>query len=200
MGAQPLPCLSIARARRGDEAPIGAGMIEPPQVHQFVHEHVVAHLGRHQDQTPVERDVTVTTARSPSRALIADAHPRHVQAVLGGELEQTRRQLPPRALAVGVALVEGQYGGREARTFAGNPVEMTVEKSVGLAARSPPWDRHAHAPIMIEAKQVSPCSSMAHEIDTRRLACWREGERELHGTRIPYLRGPCAAPRDVLFL
>ena len=56
--AQPLACGFVAGAGVRDEAPEMARMIESPQMHQLVDEHVLAHGVGHQDETPVQADVT----------------------------------------------------------------------------------------------------------------------------------------------
>ena len=47
-----------SRDTRGRRAARNAGVIEPPQVHELVNQHVVGHRIRHQHQTPIQTDVT----------------------------------------------------------------------------------------------------------------------------------------------
>lgn len=55
---------------------------------------VVAHQFRCLDQTPVERNDPPIGTRTPSRALIPHAHPRHIQSVKRRQFTGPRRQLP----------------------------------------------------------------------------------------------------------
>jgi len=56
--AKPPSRLRVAGARLRNEAPEVARVIEPPQVHQLVDQDVFADGLGHQDETPVETDVT----------------------------------------------------------------------------------------------------------------------------------------------
>src|SRR5688500_7913517 len=77
-------------------------MIEPPEMHQLVDQDVLAHGVGHQDETPVETDVTGWRARSPARSLVPYADARHVQAEMPGEAQklggQVARGLPAQFL------------------------------------------------------------------------------------------------------
>ena len=64
--AQPAPRILIVGARMCDEPPEMPRMIEPPQMHQLVNQHVLAHGVRHQHETPVQADVTRSVSTSPS--------------------------------------------------------------------------------------------------------------------------------------
>ena len=83
----------IAGARVRNEAPEVARVIEPPQMHQLVNQDVLADGLGHQDETPVEADVTGRRARSPARPLIPYADTRHLKAVTVGQAKQLGGQI-----------------------------------------------------------------------------------------------------------
>lgn len=56
--AQPPARVLIVRARVRDKAPEVTRMIEPAQMHELMNEDVVADRVRHQEETPVQTDVT----------------------------------------------------------------------------------------------------------------------------------------------
>ena len=80
--AKPAARVLVARTRVRDKPPEVARVIKPAQMHQLVNQDVLAHGVGHQDEAPVEADVTRWRARSPARSLIPDADARHVQAKL----------------------------------------------------------------------------------------------------------------------
>ena len=93
MSAKPVTCFAIPGTRRRHQPPVRRRVIEPLEVHQLMNHHVVAHPFGHGDESPIEADMTVPPARTPSRPLIANADPRDAQAVLVGELAQPMREL-----------------------------------------------------------------------------------------------------------
>jgi hypothetical protein len=70
-----------------------ARVIEPTQMHQLVNQNVFADGLGHQDETPVEADVTGRRARSPARPLIPYADTRHLKAVTVGQAKQLGGQI-----------------------------------------------------------------------------------------------------------
>ena len=68
-------------------------MVHSAQVHQLVNKNVIPDRRRHEHQSPIQADVPVTAAGSPPRTLVANAHPRHDEAMLRREFQQARRQL-----------------------------------------------------------------------------------------------------------
>ena len=68
-------------------------MVEPPQMHQLVNQHLVADGIRHQHEPPVQTDMTGRRAGSPSRPLIAYADARHLKSMVFGEPQQLGGQL-----------------------------------------------------------------------------------------------------------
>ena len=107
-------------------------MIEALQVHQLVNQHVVAHRRGHQDKSPIEGNVAVTTTGSPACALIADAHSRDGQRVRSGNLHQPRRQLGSRPLAQRRSLFGPEGRGCQSRALPGDPIGVTLHESIGL--------------------------------------------------------------------
>jgi hypothetical protein len=91
--AEPPARVVIAGACVRHKAPEVARVIEPPQMHQLVDQDVLADGLGHQDETPVEADVTGRRARSPARPLIPYADARYLKAVMLGQPEQLRGQL-----------------------------------------------------------------------------------------------------------
>ena len=140
-------------------------MIEPPQVHQLVDEHVIAHIRRHQDQTPVQGNVSVAPARSPSRALIADADTGDRQTLLGRDLMQPRGQFRARPLTQRPPFLGPDRRRCQPRPLPGDPVDVALHERVGVALRTAARDRDADAAVMLDAKQIPPRPAMANEID-----------------------------------
>ena len=93
MSSQPRPSALVVWIRRGHELPILARMVHTAKVHQLVNHHVIADLGWHQHEPPVQADVTVVPTGTPPRPLIADADPRDGQPVIDGQLHQTLPEL-----------------------------------------------------------------------------------------------------------
>ena len=93
MFAQPAPRVLVVGARMCDKAPEVARMVEPPEMHQFVNQHVVPDAVGLQYEPPVQANVTGRRAGSPSRALITYADARHMNAMMLGEAQQLRGQL-----------------------------------------------------------------------------------------------------------
>ena len=93
MGPEPLTRFAIPRVHRRNELPVRRRVIHPLEVHELVDDDVVAHPIGHRRESPVEADMTVSTARTPARALIADADARHAQAMLIGKLLQSNWEL-----------------------------------------------------------------------------------------------------------
>src|SRR5688572_135984 len=140
-------------------------MIEPAQVHELVYEHVIAHGRRHQDEAPVQRNLSVTAAGSPSRPLIADAHAGDGHAVPGGYLEQPRRQLLARTIAERRSLLSSERRRGQPGPLPCDPLGMTLHELVGLALRSAAGNRHAHAAVVFDAQQVSARAPMTDKVD-----------------------------------
>ena len=61
-------------------------------MHELVQQHVVPHLVRHLHEPPVQADPSVGRAGPPARALVADAHALHGEAVRRRELAQAPGQ------------------------------------------------------------------------------------------------------------
>ena len=83
--AQPLARTLVAGARVRDEAPEMARVIETPQMHQLVYQHVVADGVRHQYEAPIEADVARWRTGSPPRALVSYADTGHVETMMLGK-------------------------------------------------------------------------------------------------------------------
>jgi hypothetical protein len=139
--------------------------------------------------------MTVAPARTPARALIANAEARDRQAMLIGKLLQPQRKLRTRLRRESLSILERKAVLCQGRTLTQHPIEMTPRERVGLAARSAARDRHAHAPVVFDAQQIPPRPPVADEIDggNRFGRCRRDlgfdGARkrqtQLHGDRIP---------------
>lgn len=110
--AKPPSRLRVAGARLRNEAPEVPRVIEPPQMHQLVNQNVFTDGLGHQDETPVETDVTGRRARSPARPLIPYADTRHLKAVMVGQAKQLggqiARGLPAQLLHILWSVAEAQ--------------------------------------------------------------------------------------------
>ena len=131
-----------------------------------------AHLetvqGRHEDEPPVECDVSVPPARSPPRALIADAHSREASdAVLGGKFPDSDRQFArgPRPQGDSFCGVDGRSG--HPGTLSADPLEITCGKCLGLAFRTAARDRHAQSAVGFNPEKISAGAPVADEIQRR---------------------------------
>ena len=140
-------------------------MIEALQVHQLMDQHVVANRWRHQNEPPVQRDLAVTATGSPSRALITDAHAGHGQTLFSSDLQQACWQLCARARAKRHALLGAEHRWYEPRPLPCDPVDVTLHECVGLALRSAARDRHAYAPVMIDAQEIPSRTAMTNEVN-----------------------------------
>jgi hypothetical protein len=201
MCAKPLASFAIPRACRRDQTPVGRRMIEPLEVHQLMDHHVVPHPRWHRDEAPVEADVAVAPAGSPSRPLVANADTRHRQAVRVSQFQQSPRQLGVRLHLKPLSIVNGQAPARQNGALPHDPFHVTLREGIGLSTRSAARNRDAEATVGFDAEQVSPGPAMPHEIDRRdradegrcesvdgsRYGCSRLAERkpQLHDDRIP---------------
>ncbi len=165
---------------------------------------VVADRRRHQDEPPIEGNVAVPSAGSPPGPLIADAHCGHRHAVLGGEFEQPGRQLGASALAEGSPLLGANRWRRQLRALALDPLGMTLEERIRFTLRTTARNRHAHATVMFDAKQIPPGATVANEIDGGVRAVGCRCDRTIAGRcKIPYagrcngtFACRCEAPSD----
>ena len=164
MRAEPLTRFAIARVRGCHEPPIRRRVIHPFEVHELVDDHVVPHPVGHDDEPPVEADVTVAAAGTPARALIANADSGDTQAMPFGEFLQATWKFGARLRLESLSILEREASLRQSRALTQHPVEMTSRKGIGLAPRSPAWDGDAHAPVVFDAQQIPPGAQMAHEI------------------------------------
>src|ERR1043166_2455251 len=169
---QPAAGILIVRTRVGNEPPELPRVIEPAQMHELMDEHVVPHPIGHQHQTPVKTDVPVRRARSPTPALVADADSRHPQVVPARELQQPRRQLPPRAVQ-GAATVGVGHARRlaavgfEPPALLLNPGVEAAEKRARLPHGSPARQRDADAAVVAHRNHVTAGAWMSDEYRRR---------------------------------
>ena len=195
MSAKPLTCFAIPGTRRRHQAPICGRVIEPLEVHQLMNHHVVPHPFGHGDESPIEADVTVPPAGSPSCALISNADPRDAQAVFVGELVQPCRQLQFCLGAQSLTIVDGKAIARQPRALTLNPFKVASCEGIGFSPRAPARNGHAHTTIEFDSEQISARPTMAHEIDggnrlggcrcDRGVDAARKREPQLHDDRIP---------------
>ena len=145
-------------------------MIHALQVHQLVDHHVVAHPVRHLHETPVQADVTVSRARSPSPPLIADADARHGQAVHRGQREQAFGQLASRALATRPLDLRRHPVFASAEPLRFEPMQLLPDPRLLLrgelarpALRTPTRNRHADRAVGAHPDDVPPRAGVAEE-------------------------------------
>jgi hypothetical protein len=170
--AQPLTRALIIGARVRDQAPEMARVIETPQMHQLVNEHVVAHRVRHQHKTPVETDVTGRGARSPTRALIPYADARHCQPMLRGKVPQSLWQLAgglPAEFTDGFWRIAGAVRSAFAdlRPLPLDPRLLLFGEQRGIPAGSPSRDGDTDTSVRPYPYDISPSGRMADEIHER---------------------------------
>lgn len=169
---QPFARLRVIGACMDDEAPEMARVIEPPQMHQLVNQHVIAHTVGHQNESPVQADMTRRGTGAPPGALIPYADARHVQSVMRCKPQQMLRQLARRAAPQLVdclgCVCEPRPGPRsQLRPLTFNPGTLLLGKQFRMAARSPSWDGDSNASVRTDTNDITPGSGMADEIHER---------------------------------
>jgi hypothetical protein len=158
----------VAGARVRDETPEVARVIEPPQMHQLVDQDVLAHRLGHQDEAPVETDVTGRRARSPARPLIPYADTRHLKAMVLGQAEQLRGQVAS-GLPAQLSHSLWSVGWTPRRAFLYpcfltlNPGALLLGKQLGVAAGSPSRNGDADASVRTNPNEIPSCSRMTDE-------------------------------------
>lgn len=156
-------------------------MIHAAQVHQLVDEHVFADVWWHEEEPPVERDMTVAAAGSPAGPLIADADARQrgPEPVCDRKRAQARGKLGLRPASQQPTLLRrGARAQDEPRPLPCDPVQIPLEKRVGVASRSAARNGDADPPVGIHAKQVPAGSPLA---DVVRLSGRRGARRASWG-------------------
>jgi hypothetical protein len=76
-----------------DQTPEMTRMIEPAKVHELVDEHVIANVIGHQQEPPVEADMSCRGTGTPPRSLVAYADTRHSQPMMIRQLTKPFGQL-----------------------------------------------------------------------------------------------------------
>lgn len=166
--AQPLACLFVVGAGVRDKAPEMARVIEAPQMHQLVDQHVFADRVGHQDQTPVEADMTGRRAGSPARPLVPYADARHPEPMICREAQQLGRQLArglPSQLrkSLGRVRLGARAGILNPRALPLNPGALLLGKQLGVPAGSPSRKGDTDASVRPDTYHVSSCPGMADE-------------------------------------
>jgi hypothetical protein len=165
---QPAPRLLVIRARQRDEPPEVARMIEAPQVHELMNQHVIPNRLRHQNEPPVQTDVSRGRTRPPAGALIAYAYTRQYQPVPFGECTQangklTRGTSPQLADFVGCVDAPDGLMVPGACLLTLNPRTLLLDKKLGMAAGSPARQRNPHGPVGAHAKEITTGSGVTDE-------------------------------------
>lgn len=166
--AQPLARVGVLGACVFDQAPEMARMIEPPQMHQLVNQHVVAHAVGHQYESPVEADVTRRGTGAPTRALIPYADARHTQAMVRGKPPQLIRQLEGRSAPQCSdrfrCVCEPARSGRvQLCLLTLNPGTLLLGEQLRVAARSPSRNGDTDASVGADTDDVTSSRRMADE-------------------------------------
>lgn len=187
MRAQPLTRFTKPRARPRNQAPVSRRVIEPLEVHQLVNHHVVAHPVGHGDESPVEADMSVASARTPSRPLISNADPGHEETVQLGERPQPRRQLFVRPGLEPLSLVGGEPPLAQLGALPLHPVEMAAGKGIGFPLRAAARNRDAQPAVVLHAKQIPARVPVADEVEGRD-AVGGGGDADPHANRRSRLR------------
>lgn len=163
-------------------------MVEALEVHQLMNHHVVADPPRHQRQAPIQADVAVGPARTPSRALVPDADTHHGEAVAPRKIEQSCRKLLRRPVAELTSLVRTQAEPSHPRPLSSDPLHV-AHAELGRRPLGPtPRDRDPRSAITVNSKHVSPGAMMANKVElNRRLQTrWR---RPFTGRTVSSVRG-----------
>jgi hypothetical protein len=129
---QPVASGAVVRTCVGHQPPVRRRMVHPAQVHQLVDQDVIAHRRRHQDQSPVQANVAVTSAGAPPRSLIADADAPDRKPMACRQFEQARRQLPPRLLSQGLIVLNRTKFGTRTCSLSDYPVNISLHERLGL--------------------------------------------------------------------
>lgn len=107
-------------------------MVHPAEVHQLVDQNVIANRLRHQDQSPVQADVTVTPARTPPRALIPNADAADRESVACRQFEQPLGQLAPGLLSRCLLVLNRTKFCGCPRSLSDDPVDIALNKRLGF--------------------------------------------------------------------
>ena len=189
MVAQPRPGGLIIRAGRGHQLPILARMVHAAKMHQLVNHHVVADRGRHEDEAPVQADMTVAPARAPSGSLVPDAHTFDREPVLRGQLDQTLPELDRCALTQDHTL-QRTYGTRfDSSSLIRDPLKVLEAKFGGFPPGASARNCDAHAAVAVDPQHVPLRASVAYEVELDSRKFLIEWEPELHGDRIQPTKG-----------
>jgi len=178
--AQPAPRVLVVGARMCDQPPEVARMVEPPQMHQLVNQHIVPDGVRHQYEPPVQTDVAGGRAGSPSRSLIAYADARHLKSVMFGQPQQLGGQLargPTPQLLDGLGTVGRSLCGQlvDMRPLTLDPGTLLLGEQLGVAAGSPSRNGDTDTSVGAHPDDVTPGSRMADEIHERITIVLRHG-------------------------
>ena len=139
-------------------------MVHSPQVHQLVNEHVLADEVRHQQEPPVQADVTVATTGAPTRALVADTDTRHGETMLRGQRQQTCRQFAASSIAKRALVIDRSILACQPRALPGDPLSVPAGKRLRLAPRAAARNRNADTSVCIHPQHVSTRAAMSNEI------------------------------------
>ena len=194
-------------------------------MHELVNHHVIAHPLGHRDQPPVQADMSVAAARTPSRPLIANADPCHPQTVLLSKRLQARGQILVGLGLEPLSIVRGEPHLPQQGALALNPFDMMSREGIGFALRASARNGDAQAAVVLNAEQIAARATMADEVERgdgatgrwyaghhgrrRCRFCRAERKPELHLDRIPdSSHGSCrprygldsARPVSVIFI
>src|SRR5205085_1902251 len=167
----------------------------------LVHDDVVEHLERREDEAPVERQRPRGGTRSPARALVPNLDPPELDAerrrLLLGE---HRHELPSRAprLELGDAAAVEREPRPLPRALGGDPVAVRVEHAVDLAVRHPDGDGQPRglSPRQVDGPALrAPRAAHHHELVQDRQRTTRVRHRTWCLTREAFATGACESRR-----
>lgn len=169
-------------------------------MHELVNHHVVADPVGHGDQPPVQADVPVSSARTPSRPLVSNADARDAKPVLIGQDEESRRQFLERLRLQPLTILTREPYLTQYRTLSLHPLDVATCECIGFALRATAGNRDADSPVLFDAQEIPAGAAMADEVQggdgagSQRNAgadAWRccrrrhtEGKPQLHLDRI----------------
>jgi len=103
-------------------------------MHQFVNQDVVPYERRHEDQPPVQTNVTIPPARPPARSLVANGDTRHLQAVPRRQFQQPLRQIVARLLLQCAVVVHLTQPDPRPVPLLRDPLRIPLHECLGLAS------------------------------------------------------------------
>ena len=130
---QPIASGSVIGKNTRDEPPVRGRVVHAAQVHQLVNEDVIPYERRHQNQPPVQANVTIPAARAPPRLLVADGNPCDRQPMPLRQVQQPARQIFTRLLLQRAVVVGFPHLAGSPVPLLCDPLRIPPHECLGLA-------------------------------------------------------------------